>query len=60
MESKSAYNKQIMWPNQLQTLNKLIFERNTPLENQILSEFGISEKELLKGCNVISANLISL
>jgi ribosomal protein L37AE/L43A len=49
MEAKSAYNKQIMWPNQLQTLNKLIFERNTPLENQILSEYGISEKELLKG-----------
>lgn len=49
MGAKSAYNKQITWPNQLQTLNELIFERNTPLENRILSEYGISEKELLKG-----------
>ncbi|WP_394136737.1 hypothetical protein [Cytobacillus oceanisediminis] len=48
MEAKSAYNKQIMWPNQLQTLNELIFARNTPLENRILSEYGISEKELFK------------
>ncbi|MDM5226598.1 nuclease-related domain-containing protein [Cytobacillus sp. NJ13] len=49
MNAKSKYNKQILWPNDINRLNEKILCKNSPLDNDILNTYGINRKDLLRG-----------